>query len=82
MVQQSAEEEEFKGLVAFFAIRFSVGNFIGCQDFSRGRLYREASFKMPRVYGGGNVQIDRRSESVERVSLLFTSLADKLCPFN
>lgn len=43
--------------------RFSVGNFIGCQDFSRGtkRLYREASLRA-HVYGGGNVQIDGGSE--------------------
>lgn len=45
-------------------------------------LYREASFfEMPHVYGGGNVQIDRRSER-ERVSSLFSGSGDKLCPFN
>lgn len=45
-------------------------------------LYREASFfEMPHVYGGGNVQIDRRSER-ERVSSLFSGSSDKLCPFN
>lgn len=36
---------------------------------------------MPHVYGGGNVQIDRRSER-ERVSSLFSGSGDKLCPFN
>lgn len=36
---------------------------------------------MPHVYGGGNVQIDRRSER-ERVSSLFSGSSDKLCPFN
>lgn len=82
-MQQSEKEEEFKELLSRF-LHYSRLEILSVAKIflAELRLYLEATLKA-RVYDGGNVQIDRRSESVERVlSSLFSSLGDKLCPFN